>query len=69
MILSPPETIEAFELLPDIYSVLDLRPGIIDVEDQTVEEQSPQMIGNEHLSPEIASVLDLHPEIISVEEV
>jgi len=42
---------------------------VIDAVDQTLEESSPQMIGNEHLSPEMASAIDLRPEILTVEEV
>jgi hypothetical protein len=68
-IQGPPDMLEAFELQPEIYAIVDLRPDIIGAEDQTPEEQTPQMIGNEHLAPEIVSALDLRPEIISVEEV
>lgn len=68
-IQSPPDMIQSFELKPDIYACIDLRPGIVGAEDQTAEERMPQMIGNEHLVPEISSALDLRPEIISAEEV
>ena len=68
-IQGPPDMLQAFELLPDIYAIIDLRPGMIDAVDQTAEDEVPQMIGNEHLSPEVASAIDLRPEIISAEEV
>lgn len=66
-IQGPPDMLESFELMPQLYSVLDLRPGVIDAVNQTIEDEMPQMIGNENLIPDIASTLDLKPEIISAE--
>jgi len=68
-IQGPPDIMQAFELLPEIYGTIHLIPNVIDAVDQTLEESSPQMIGNEHLSPEMASAIDLRPEILTVEEV
>jgi len=68
-IQGPPDTMQAFELLPEIYGTIHLIPNVIDAVDQTPEDSNPQMIGNEHLSPEIAAVIDLIPDILSVEEV
>lgn len=62
-----PDILSAIELRPDAYSAVNLSPEIIDSEDQTDDEYSPQMIGNEDLVPE-TETLDLRPEIISVEE-
>lgn len=68
-IQGPPDTMQAFELLPEIYGTIHLIPNVIDAVDQTPEDSNPQMIGNEHLSPVIADVIDLVPHILSVEEV
>lgn len=65
----PPQMLEAFDLHPEIYCVIDLRPSMIDAEDQSEDENIPQMIGNEHLKPEMVSAIDLRPEMVSAEEV
>jgi hypothetical protein len=68
-ILGPPDMLQAIELLPEIYAAIDLHPDIIDSQNQTPVDNTPQMIGNANLVPEIDSALDLRPEIIRAEEV